>query len=269
MREPLNVEQRQSDSTLFIFIDNRINYFTRDDRESSHTISAKDGCKTNKTMKQWKWMLLIALSVCTSSCKKLYYQVSTTKATDPAQFTETRDRYVYEDENCRIVYNMWMENGSRGFVMTNKTDRNMYIDLEKSCILTNGKAYSTKSDEGTRSLDIIPPHKSRRFSPFQITDSVTLAVGLKQRVKHAESISFTKDNSLLTFGNFITYCFDNHENETTILHEFYVDRITNIPYKEMIEYRPSTFISNGKEYSTKSKFYKMSPKTGFFVKYIK
>ena len=73
-----------------------------------------------------KNILIIALiSILFSSCTvKSYYQVY--KAT-PTNNLVTQDKLlVYEDENCKVSYDLWVDGGDIGFEFYNKTDQNIY-----------------------------------------------------------------------------------------------------------------------------------------------
>jgi hypothetical protein len=47
---------------------------------------------------------------------------------------------VYDDENCKVFYNFWEENGDAGFKIYNKTDSTLYLNLEESFFILNGIA---------------------------------------------------------------------------------------------------------------------------------
>ena len=71
-----------------------------------------------------------------------YYQVYEV-GTDIKQ---TNEALVYEDENCDIIYNLWEDAGSMDFVFTNKTDKDIYIDLAQSFFIQNGIAVDYYTD---------------------------------------------------------------------------------------------------------------------------
>ncbi|MDP4186542.1 MAG: hypothetical protein Q8905_00710 [Bacteroidota bacterium] len=53
---------------------------------------------------------------------------------------------VYEDENCKVSYNLWDEGGNIGFRFFNKTDKNIYLNLEESFFILNGISYNYYKD---------------------------------------------------------------------------------------------------------------------------
>jgi hypothetical protein len=48
---------------------------------------------------------------------------------------------VFEDDNCRVVYNLWKDGGDIGFGIYNKTSKDLTLDLTKTFFVINGIAY--------------------------------------------------------------------------------------------------------------------------------
>lgn len=88
-----------------------------------------------KTTKIFIYAIGIA-SLLTSCVVPNYYQVY--KATPINNITQTEKYLVYEDDNCKVSYNLWEENGNIGFNFYNKTDKNIYINLQESFFIING-----------------------------------------------------------------------------------------------------------------------------------
>jgi len=104
--------------------------------------------KTNKTLTiifkimktKIKLFLITSISVLISSCSTTsFYQVYKTTSTDKLKTEE--NLLVYEDENCKISYNLWDNGGNMGFKFYNKTDKNIFLNLEESFFILNGTAY--------------------------------------------------------------------------------------------------------------------------------
>ncbi len=216
--------------------------------------------------------MFVAMSF--SSCMKTYYQVSTTKAVNPGIFASVKDGYVYEDENVKMTLDMWGENGTQTIAIENKTNRRIYLDWEKSASFTNDTTYAVgeftnKKVQLLSSNLIIPAHKVRKFVPFHITDSAFVVEGLKEKVRHSESMSFEANESPLRIGYEITYCFDDHQGEKTVNLDFYVARITNYSKKAFYHKEKVKVLINGKTKKIKKYVQAVSPKNGYFVKYKK
>ncbi len=67
-----------------------------------------------------------------------YYQIYKTNTSD--NIVKKGDLLVFEDENCSVTYNLWNEGGNVGFNIYNKTNKNLYLNLEESFFVFNGIA---------------------------------------------------------------------------------------------------------------------------------
>jgi hypothetical protein len=56
--------------------------------------------------------------------------------------SKTDKSLVYEDENCKVLYNFWEQGGNAGFHFYNKTDENIYINMDESFFICNGIAHN-------------------------------------------------------------------------------------------------------------------------------
>ncbi len=68
-----------------------------------------------------------------------YYQVYQTTPTETL-ITEDK-KMVYEDQNCKVSYDFWAAGGDIGFYFYNKTDKNIYLNLEECFFVMNGMSY--------------------------------------------------------------------------------------------------------------------------------
>lgn len=75
-----------------------------------------------------------------SSCATTsFYQVYDVK---PINESITKsDLLFFEDENCKLTYNLWTNGGNIGFNFYNKTDSKIYVKLNESYFILNGFAY--------------------------------------------------------------------------------------------------------------------------------
>ena len=88
-------------------------------------------------MKNIKTILLGLLVLIMTSCSSTsFYQVYKTTASDKINVKE--NALVYEDQNCTISYNFWGNEGNIGFQFFNKTDKNIYLNLDESFFVLNG-----------------------------------------------------------------------------------------------------------------------------------
>ena len=89
-------------------------------------------------------ILLITFALLFTSCKTTYFQVYKTTATN--DLTKTNNHLVYEDENCKVSYNLWNDGGDIGFLFHNKSNKEIYLNLEESFFILNGVAHDYYQD---------------------------------------------------------------------------------------------------------------------------
>lgn len=73
-----------------------------------------------------------------SSCSSTFYQVYKTEASG---LSESNNTLVYENDDCKVIYDLWAENGRSGFVMYNKTDKDLYVMLPQTFFIKNGVTF--------------------------------------------------------------------------------------------------------------------------------
>ena len=88
-------------------------------------------------MKNLFFAAMIA-GVMTSCATHSFYQVY--KVTPDDKITLKENHLVYEDENCKVSYNLWDQSGNIGFVFQNKIGKNIFLNLEESFFILNGIA---------------------------------------------------------------------------------------------------------------------------------
>jgi hypothetical protein len=93
-------------------------------------------------MKTQKFILLVIISILLTSCSTtiFYYQVYKTAYSDKIKLDE--NNLFYEDDNCKVVYNLWSDGGDIGFRFYNKTDKNIYLKMDECFFIFNGIAYN-------------------------------------------------------------------------------------------------------------------------------
>lgn len=86
-----------------------------------------------------KILLLFSLVAMLSSCSSLtYYQIC--KVSSDLS-TSSTGAYEYKNSSCDLTYDFWADGGSVSFIVTNKTNQILYVDLSKSFLVKNGIAY--------------------------------------------------------------------------------------------------------------------------------
>lgn len=82
-------------------------------------------------------MAAIAATVGLTSCKQYYYQVYDVKS---EALTQQDNSLVYENADLKVMYNLWDDNGSVGFILQNKGDKDLFVDLDRTFFIINGHA---------------------------------------------------------------------------------------------------------------------------------
>lgn len=80
------------------------------------------------------------LFVLFTSCSKTFFQVYSVV---PSKGIVANDNsLIFEDDNCKIAYNLWDEGGNIGFRFTNKTNEDIHLDMEKCFFVLNGVSHN-------------------------------------------------------------------------------------------------------------------------------
>ena len=83
-----------------------------------------------------KKIIIPCMILLLASCAETnFYQVYKTNFNDG---NLTKDKIVFEDNNCSVSYNLWSEGGNMGFAMYNKTENYLIVNLAKTFFVLNG-----------------------------------------------------------------------------------------------------------------------------------
>ena len=88
----------------------------------------------NKISKLLIVSVVLILSACTS---QTYYQLVETESKD---LQKTQDYLFFENDDLSISYDLWGEGGNGSFIIYNKTESELFIDLKLSHLIINGFA---------------------------------------------------------------------------------------------------------------------------------
>ncbi len=89
-------------------------------------------------MKITKLIKCVIVGICLTSCSKTMYQVYEVKSPD---LSIKDNSMVYENEDCKVLYNLWAYNGTIEFLFENKTDKDIFINMSQTFFIKNGEAY--------------------------------------------------------------------------------------------------------------------------------
>jgi hypothetical protein len=241
-------------------------------------------------------LFFVILFVASSATKS--YQVFKAESENG---TVTQSAITFEDNNCRIEYDLWKEGGEIGFYCYNKTDNNLTIVLDKTFFVLNGIAYDyyldrsyahstnvgavvnstssalTKSTGKTISSGftttyfekkdiIIPPKTSKKIAEYKIVSAYYENCDLPRSPnpkKGGVAISFSKVNTPFDFYNSITYVVGRDTNIS--INKFYVSEVTNLP--ENLMFVPVAARNCGGKAYPKSNVLKYQGPDRFYIKY--
>lgn len=88
-------------------------------------------------MKPYLFYAMVLMSM--TSCNQVFYQAIKTQSDNVKPVAH--NELAYEDDDCIITYNLWQNRGNIGFLFTNKTDQDIFIDLRKSFFVMNDMAH--------------------------------------------------------------------------------------------------------------------------------
>ena len=82
-------------------------------------------------------MMAVVACMELTSCKQLYYQVYDVKS---EALKQEDNSLVYENSDLKVMYNLWGKDGSVGFILQNKIDKDLFVDMDKTFFILNGQA---------------------------------------------------------------------------------------------------------------------------------
>lgn len=78
--------------------------------------------------------MFFLINACSSTT---FYQLYKTESSDTQKEAKSM---IHENEDVKIIYNFWDEYGNSSFLLFNKTESDIYVDLKKSHLIINGIA---------------------------------------------------------------------------------------------------------------------------------
>jgi hypothetical protein len=90
-------------------------------------------------MKSQVHLFLVAIFLLSGCSTTTFYQLYKTESKD---IQNVSDGMVFENEDVKVVYNFWDDSGNSSFLLFNKTESDIFVDLKKSHLILNGIAYT-------------------------------------------------------------------------------------------------------------------------------
>ena len=84
-------------------------------------------------------LLLLTVMSMTSCAASVYYQIATISS--PQMSVSDDGRFSYNENDLTIDYDFWSDHGKVGFIITNNTNEDIYIDLSRSFLIVNGMTF--------------------------------------------------------------------------------------------------------------------------------
>lgn len=92
-------------------------------------------------MNTQKFLFTALISAMLTSCGSAsYFQVY--KAKPSEALVNENNRLIYEDDNCKVLYDLWDQGGDIGYQFYNKSNENIYLNLEESFFILNGISFN-------------------------------------------------------------------------------------------------------------------------------
>ena len=236
-------------------------------------------------MKKVFSFIVVACFILTS-CAPSYIQVlSVTQAPDSeSAVKDDNGKLVYEDSNCKIIYDLWSKGGDLSFVFENTSDNDLYLVTGKSFFIKNGHAYdyngafmSSSIDDGSSmgihtSYEIedgsdpkndkivpnggiicIPARSYKIINSFPIFEKrIKLCEDDKNNYPKKESVHtyYTQEDSPLVFENRISYSTSESLSDLNKVNTtFYISEFVNYRYAEEVAYDHYHYNKCGKRVS--------------------
>ena len=207
-------------------------------------------------MKLQNILTALLFSMGLTSCMTNMYQVYEVQSPNLVQ---KENSMVFENEDCKLLYSLWCENGSMQFIFENKTNSDLFVDMNQTFFIKNGAAYNyynnrTYQTQTFTSLDYGYSTSSTYWSkgsfwPTQydlktISEKSKTRVGISTGIstKEAELIcipakSFKVFNYYTINPEFIKTCdkkIDYPKKQSTV--ETYNEHNTPLTFKNRISY---------------------------------
>ena len=82
---------------------------------------------------------VVVTSVLSVSCSQNFYQVYTMDSND---LKMQDNSLLFENADCQVSYNFWSDGGYVSFAFMNKTDKDIFINMNESFLVVNGNAHN-------------------------------------------------------------------------------------------------------------------------------
>lgn len=151
-----------------------------------------------------KVLLIGAVVALLTSCDVTsnYYQIYKTNTSE--NMIKKGDFLVFEDENCLVSYNLWDNGGNVGFNIYNKSNKNLYLNLEESFFIFNGiannyyknRVFSSSLNSGaTYATSVVTSRSVTGYNYFNLLQTNKVALSSNTAIVSAsgQSVSYNEE----------------------------------------------------------------------------
>jgi hypothetical protein len=251
-----------------------------------------------------KKILLPIITLLLTSCavSTEYYQVY--KANIDNGIVD-KNEIVFEDNNCKVYYNLWNEGGDVGFSIYNKTENDLTIYLTKTFFVLNGVAFeyfqnrtfSKSSNTGTTITSYnypnywnnnlgkvsgssstgfsttytekpeltIPPKTLIRISEYNVTNERFANCDLSRFPNRKNIKSLKYIKENSPFVFYNRITYATKSDTLRLENKFYVSEITNYPANDMYGYIDTS--ACGRKLDFPIEVFKIVTPDKFYIKY--
>lgn len=229
-------------------------------------------------MKNFNTLIYASALMVLTSCATTnsYIQIAQTLPEKPETFqVDKRGQYYYQDENCKIVFDLWGDGGISKFVVYNLSDEALVLCSTECLITRNGLTNNMFTQVPN---EAIAPHAYRSFSGLNLGFKRFLDCDFSIFPAHnnPSTWSFDQSSSPENYRFYINYRKSVSGEKRGLDFAFYISRVTNYLRDDIVTYTmekiKTTHCDNIPQSTTSSfdkKQYKyiFSPATGFYVTY--
>ncbi|ADB36217.1 hypothetical protein [Spirosoma linguale] len=200
-----------------------------------------------------KNITLLLLLICLLGCGPSVYHVTKLQSD---QVNVVDNDFVYENDDLKVIYNLWGEGGRMRFLLFNKTSRSLYLDWSKSFLSRNGFTTSYSDRLGApQSLQPDPvqlryQHASVRFyrktarntimaelpaHKFVAIDDFWIHHEIQHSNQAGRQFTYSVENTPLQLEHRLAYSLsDSLTNHRFIEHTFWGDTIQILKKKQVV-----------------------------------
>lgn len=97
----------------------------------------------------------------------------------------SNDKLTHSNEDLTITYNFWEEGGKMAYVIQNKSDRIIYLDLKRTFFIKNGTANDYYIDKKKTATEVSGQSNKEFYSSFGTEENVAYSASSSQSIEIA------------------------------------------------------------------------------------